>query len=69
VPDPQIIEHPKRFPGEISEFRVISLGLELHDHYYGEDHLMLGEPERSLRVRQQYRRVEHEGTAAIGRTR
>ena len=58
VLDAQVVEQAQRRPGEVAEFGVCPLALQLGDHHHGEHDLVLGEPERSVRVAQQHRGVD-----------
>ena len=57
---PQVVEQAQRLAGEVPELGVVPLGLELGDHHDRQDDLVLGEPHRGARVRQQHRGVEDE---------
>ena len=63
--DPQLVEHPQRGPGEIAEFGVVPLALELGDDDDREHDVVLVEPQNRPRVREQHRGVEHIGLAPL----
>ncbi len=55
---PQVVQEPECLPGEVAEFRVMALGLELGDDDDRQHHLVLGESADRCRVRQQNAGVE-----------
>ena len=61
VLDAQVIEQSQRRAGEIAEFRVVALGLQLADDHDRQDDLVLGEPQQGAWIAQQHRRVDHVG--------
>ena len=48
---------------EEAQLRVVALALELGDDHDRQHHLVLGEPQQGLRVREQHRGVENVGSA------
>ena len=63
--DAQLVEVAQRLAGEVAEFGIVSLGLELGDHDHRHDDRMFGEPEEGPRIAQQHRRVEHVGAEVL----
>ena len=51
---------PQRLPGEVAEFRVVPLALQLADHHQRQHHLVLGEPAERAGVGQQDGGVQHD---------
>jgi hypothetical protein len=66
VPDPQVVEHPQRRPGEVPQLGVVTLALQLGDHHDGDHHLVLVEAVQRARVRQQHAGVQHVGASGAG---
>ena len=60
VLDAQVVEQAQGLAGEIAQFGVVPLGLELGDDHDREDDLVLGEAHRGARVREHHRGVEDE---------
>ena len=63
--DAELVEVTQRLPGEVAEFGVVPLGLELGDHDHRDDDGMLGEAEEGPRIAQQHRGVEDVGTEVL----
>ncbi len=57
--DPQVIQVPEGLAGEITQFGVMTLGLQLGDDDDGQDHAVLGEPADRGRVGEQDAGVQH----------
>jgi hypothetical protein len=51
--DAEIVEEPQRRTGEISEFGVVALGLELRDHNDGNHNFVLVEAQHPARIGEQ----------------
>src|SRR5690606_3209427 len=64
VSDPQIVELAQRLPGEIAQFRMVSLAFQFRDDDDRQDHLVLGETGDRQGVRQQAPRIEDVGAPA-----
>ncbi len=60
----QVVEHPQGGACEVPEFAVVALRLELRHHHHGEHHVVLGEAQDGVRVRQQDGGVQHIGAQA-----
>lgn len=60
-PDPELVEQPQGLPGEVAEFGMVPLGLQLRDHDDGEHDLVLVEAVQGVRVGQQDAGVENIG--------
>src|ERR1700729_1848747 len=56
---PQVIQVPEGLTGEIAQFGVMTLGLQLGDDDDGQDHAVLGEPADRGRVGEQDAGVQH----------
>jgi hypothetical protein len=59
VPDTEVVEQAQGLPGEVSELRMVPLGLQFRDHDDREHHFVLVEPGQGVRVGQQDAGVEN----------
>src|SRR5882757_4670379 len=57
--DPQVIQMPEGLTGEITQFGMMTLGLQFGDDDDGDDHAVLGEPADRSRVGEQDAGVQH----------
>ncbi|MGX1242116.1 hypothetical protein RKD46_003220 [Streptomyces pseudovenezuelae] len=61
VPHPELVEQAQGLPGEVAEFGMVPLRLQLRDHDDGEHDLVLVEAAQGVRVGQQDAGVENIG--------
>lgn len=66
VPDPEVVQEAQGLPGEVPEFGMVPLGLQLRDHDDREHYLVLLEPGHGVGVGQQDAGVENIG-APVGK--
>lgn len=61
VPDPELVQHAQGLPGEVAEFGMVPLGLQLCDHDDRQHDFVLVEAVQCVRVGQQNAGVENIG--------
>jgi hypothetical protein len=65
VPDPVLVEQAERLPCEVTELRMVPLGLQLGDHDDREHDFMLVEAGHGQRVGQQDAGVDDVGAPVV----
>ena len=61
VLDPEVVEEPQGFAGEVAQFGVVAFSFQLGDDHDGDDDLVFGEAQQRAGIREQDGGVDHEG--------